>query len=286
MAAGLANRMFQYSYYQYLLLNNVEVEVDNSYKATKWKMEDVDWNRIFPCANYSQASKWRIWLCGGGYDLFSKIRSHYLKFTSRVYYQKDFFSIPTDADLTRFNYFVGVFQNAEMVTSVQHIIAEKFRFSPFTDEKNRSLAAKMATENSVAIHIRKGKDYLERPDFQGTCSVEYYQKAVSLIQQRVSQPVFYVFTDNAKWVKENLVGFQYILVDWNPAVGWGNHYDMQLQSCCQHNIIANSTYSWWGAFLNDNPNKIVIGPRYWFNVKLKRYSSLQNKTLCEDWIAL
>ena len=134
--------------------------------------------------------------------------------------------------------------------------------------------------------VEKGKDYMKREIFANTCPLEYYLKAVDIIKDRVEDPVFYVFTDNPDWVKENLKGIDYTLVEDNPAIGWGNHFDMQLMSCCKHNIIANSTYSWWGAFLNDNPNKIVIEPRYWFNPMIEHYRKRENNTACEGWIII
>ncbi len=134
--------------------------------------------------------------------------------------------------------------------------------------------------------MRKGKDYLQRECYKGTCDIDYYQKAVSYIKEHVSSPKFYVFTDNPSWVKDNFKYFDYVLVDHNPVIGFGNHFDMQLMSCCKHNIIANSTYSWWGAYLNSNKEKIVIGPTYWFNKNMEIYRELQNVTLCKNWIAL
>lgn len=73
--------------------------------------------------------------------------------------------------------------------------------------------------------------------------------------------VFNVFTDNPEWIKTHMPDFEYTLVDWNPVSGKRSFRDMQLMSCAKHNIIANSTYSWWGAWLNSNPHKIVIAPK-------------------------
>ncbi|MDO4975094.1 MAG: alpha-1,2-fucosyltransferase, partial [Alphaproteobacteria bacterium] len=77
---------------------------------------------------------------------------------------------------------------------------------------------------------------------------------------------------------------EYTLINWNPTNGWGNHFDMQLMSNAKHNIIANSTYSWWGAWLNQNPGKIVIGPLYWFNPKCKLANI--NHIIPHTWIKL
>ena len=287
MSAGLANRMLQYTYALYLKKKGYDVYVDNNYKATKWKMEDIEWNRIFPNATLRQAPNSLIFKYGGSYSTIDKIRRHYLPFLSSVWISENAVSIPTEEELKKFNYFTGVYQNAGIAEAVENEVKGLFHFSDFeVGSKNAKLAMNMRSENSVAIHLRKGKDYMKREIFANTCPLEYYLKAVDIIKDRVEDPVFYVFTDNPDWVKENLKGIDYTLVEGNPAIGWGNHFDMQLMSYCKHNIIANSTYSWWGAFLNDNPDKIVIDPKYWFNTKLNKYKNIENKTACEGWILL
>lgn len=286
MAGGLANRMFQYCMSLYLRRKGYEVYVDNNYKATKWKMEDIDWERIFPNAKILQASNSLIFNYGGGYDCFSKIRRHYLSFTASVYEMPNAFYIPSEEDLERSQYLIGIYQSAEMIDEIKDLVVTDFIFSKFTDKSNSDLEREMRGCNSVAIHVRKGKDYLIRPNYLGTCPMEYYLQAIEYLRKFVKNPRFYVFTDNQEWVKTNFKGIDYHLVDNNPSIGWGNHFDMQLMSCCKHNIIANSTYSWWGAYLNENPEKIVIGPKYWFNADMDRYKNLQNKTLSKDWVAL
>lgn len=123
----------------------------------------------------------------------------------------------------------------------------------------------MLSENSVAIHVRKGADYQSKQNRKNTCTIDYYRLAIDYIRMHVQNPVFYVFTDNKDWVIENFTDLDYTLCDWNPTSGKQNYLDMQLMSCAKHNVIANSTYSWWGAWLNENSDKIVIAPKRWFN---------------------
>lgn len=287
MSAGLANRMLQYSYALYLKKLGYDVYVDNNYKGRVLQHENFDWNRIFPNAELRQASKTLIFKYGGSYTTFDKIRRHYLPFTCSVWLGESAVKIPSDEELNKFNYFIGVYQNAKISESVTKEVRQLFKFSDFEKGSNNAIMeSKMRSENSVAIHLRKGKDYMKNEAFANTCPLEYYQEAVEIIKKKVDNPVFYVFTDNPVWVKENLTGIEYTLVEGNPAVGWGNHYDMQLMSCCKHNIIANSTYSWWGAFLNDNPDKIVIDPKYWFNPMIEHYRKRENNTACEGWIII
>lgn len=283
MACGLANRMFQYSYYLYLKSLGYEVMVD-FYRSAKLAHEEVAWELIFPQAKLPQAPKRLVMWLGGGSDVLSKIRRR-LPFGHGVKQMQTAFDCSLPETNRRMQYIIGVFQNAKMVDSVRNEVRQAFQFTPFEGKHNQELQAQMQSENSVAIHIRKGRDYQINKFLKDTCPVAYYERAVAYIRKHVNNPRFYVFTDNPKWVQENIAFFDYTLVEGNPGSGWGNHFDMQLMSCCRHNIICNSTYSWWGAYLNPNPSKIVIGPHQWFNPS-SCIESTSERTLCADWIAL
>lgn len=284
MACGLANRMFQYSYYIYLKQQGYNVSVD-FYTNAQLAHENVEWLRIFPNAQYEQASRWDVFRLGGGEDIVSKIRRKCIPFAHRVMQQPTAFDAHIPLQDKGDRYVMGVFQNAKMVDSIKSEILQKFTFAPFTDERNIVLQQEMLSCNSVGIHIRKGQDYMSRIWYQDTCPLEYYRKAMEYIRERVDTPKFYVFADNPTWVKEHFKGLDYTLVEGNPPSGWGSHFDMQLMSCCKHNIISNSTYSWWGAFLNKNPEKMVILPHQWFNPKSCEESTSE-KVQCEGWVAL
>lgn len=284
MACGLANRMFQYTYYLFLKKKGYNAEIDY-YETAVLAHEKVEWGRIFPEAPIKQASKWDVFRLGGGSDIFSKIRRKVLPVTCNVHHMPTAFAAdcptPTDKD----KYIFGVFQNATMADTVKEEVQQVFTFAPFEDERNKALQKEMQACNSIGIHVRKGQDYMSRIWYQETCPLDYYRKAIAYIQEKVENPKFYVFADNLAWVKENFTEFDYTLVEGNPPAGWGSHFDMQLMSYCKHNIISNSTYSWWGAFLNKNPEKIVILPHQWFNPKSCEEST-SDKVQCEGWIAL
>ena len=128
--------------------------------------------------------------------------------------------------------------------------------------KNLSLAKTIRETNSVSIHVRRG-DYLMEIGWD-TCNLEYYNKAIKYIEQILPHCTFYVFSDDILWCMKNLTNkYNFIYVDWNK--GNDSWQDMYLMSQCKNNIIANSTFSWWGAWLNNNPQKIVITPSIWFN---------------------
>ncbi len=114
--------------------------------------------------------------------------------------------------------------------------------------------------------------------------MDYYKKAYDYIIGEVSNPEFYLFTDNIHWCKENLPFINANYIDWNPKKGNFNYIDMQLMSMCKNNIIANSTYSWWAAWLNNSPGKCVIAPVKWFNNNTIKYSI--DILLPENWIKI
>lgn len=284
MACGLANRMFQYTYYLFLKKKGYNALVD-FYHSAKLAHEKVEWNDIFPEARIEQASFLDVFKLGGGADILSKIRRKYLSYLSGVINMPTAFDADLPVNSKESQYIIGVFQNAAMVESVEEDVRHCFTFQPFTDERNRILQNEMEGCESVAIHVRKGKDYAKRVWYQNTCPEEYYQKAIQLMAEKVDHPKFYVFTDNPEWVKNHFKGFAYTLVEGNPASGWGSHFDMQLMSVCKHNIISNSTYSWWSAFLNEHPQKIVIAPRVWFNPNsCAEFTS--ERILCKNWLTV
>lgn len=284
MACGLANRMFQYSYYLFLKKRGYDVAVD-FYHSAKLAHEKVAWSAVFPHAEIQQASHFKVFLWGGGADIFSRLRRKYFSWSTKVKTTTGAFDASLPVDTMHGQYVIGVFLNAAIIEAVDDEVKKCFSFLPFTDEMNLRIEKEIEGCESVAIHVRKGKDYQCRIWYQNTCSMEYYRKAIALMKKKVQNPQFYIFTDNAEWVRENFQEIDYTLVNGNPADGYGSHFDMQLMSLCKHNIISNSTYSWWSAFLNRNSEKIVIAPEIWFNPdSCDEFKS--DRALCKGWIAL
>ena len=137
--------------------------------------------------------------------------------------------------------------------------------------------------NSVSVHIRRG-DYISNKDTNallGVCPMDYYDRAIAYIVERVVNPCFYFFSDDIAWVRRTFsLPFQSRFVDHNS--GRQSFNDMRLMSLCRHHIIANSSFSWWGAWLGRNGDKTVIAPRRWF-----RRDIMDLKDLCPDsWVLL
>lgn len=267
---GLANRMFQYAFGLGLMNQGVEVLFDRNHYKPKI---DQTWEFInledpFPLIDISYSRKWRFFFTFPdrirGYRYIIKLFK--LLRLETVFIEPSLAYIPNIIDEIKGNtLFYGHWQTELYFKKYANLIMKQFVFRPFVEDKNIICSQKMSNEESVAIHVRKGKDYNQWTGSHGICEKDYYLRAVNYIRGIISEPVFYVFTDNKQWVVDNLKELDYILVDWNPVKGMYNFRDMQLMSCAKHNIIANSTYSWWGAWLNKNPNKIVIAPQQWVN---------------------
>lgn len=161
-------------------------------------------------------------------------------------------------------YLYGYWQSEKYFIEFAENIREDFTFKfPFSDQ-NAEIAEQISQVNAVSLHVRRG-DYVSnaKNTFIGVCSLEYYRKAIEHIKSQVDMPVFFVFSDDIDWVKNNLVlDKTSVFVSHNK--GSESYNDMRLMSLCKHNIIANSSFSWWGAWLNSNPQKIVIAPKQWF----------------------
>lgn len=180
-------------------------------------------------------------------------------------------------------YIEGYFQSERNFAEIREILLSEFslkeEFKSPTFEELRSEISKL---NSVSVHIRRG-DYVNNPKvlkYHGICSVEYYKNAMSKICESIENPVFYFFSDDPNWISENFD------LNENTKIISGKSLtapeELILMSSCKHNIIANSTFSWWGAWLNQNYDKIVISPTPWVNFKFNPHKNITPET----WINL
>lgn len=163
-------------------------------------------------------------------------------------------------------YFKGFYQSERFFADIKDDVREAFTFDKRNaNERSLRLLEQIGSDaNAVSLHIRRG-DYLLPKHWETTgsiCQLSYYQNAIAEMNQRINHPSYYVFSDDIPWVRENLPLENVVYVDWNK--GEDSWQDMMLMSCCRHHIICNSTFSWWGAWLNPREDKIVIAPNRWF----------------------
>lgn len=165
-------------------------------------------------------------------------------------------------------FYEGGWHSPKYFHSIREQIKSIYNFKiPSSDLSNKLKEIDIQNANSVSLHIRRG-DYINETNwntFGKVCDLDYYKSAVSYIKSCVIEPVFFVFTNDITWVRENLNSIDYKIVSLNTEKdSWK---DMYLMSQCKHHINANSTFSWWGAWLNDSIDKITIVPQEFISGK-------------------
>jgi len=161
--------------------------------------------------------------------------------------------------------YFGGWPSEKYFGDIRKQLLETFRFNEPKDAENQTIINQINSTNSVSIHVRRG-DYLNKDNlelFGKVCTKAYYLKAITLITEQVANPHFFVFSNDMAWVKANLPLTNVTFVSCNFK---GNSWkDLYLMTQCKHNIVANSSFSWWGAWLNKNEEKIVISPSRYLN---------------------
>lgn len=270
MEGGLGNQMFQYSFASILAIkNNASVLLDlNFFDEREKKLGFTPRNFELTVFNnsYVKASKSDLLL----FEKMSfmnkakrKLGLHYPKI-----YNEPSFDFQTDAlSLKSPVYLKGCFQSYKNFVGYECFIGQLFSFPVDTlDEINKDLLIQIKSVNTIAIHIRRG-DYVSdkiTAEYHGSCSLDYYLEAIKLMSSKNKDFTLVFFSDDSHWVKEQFSDLPYakIVVDCNE--GKDSWKDMLLMSSCHHNIIANSSFSWWAAWLNVNPEKVIIAPKQWF----------------------
>lgn len=268
---GLGNQMFQFALYEALRKQFPEerVLVDlhcfNGYhkhqgfeipKVFDVSYEEANWKEVtkvaYPYPNYQS---WRI----GSRIL--PCRKTMLKENA------DYAFMPTALTRETDTYYDGYWQHEEYFLDIREDLLQTFRFPAFDDVQNKETATLLTTNNSCAIHVRRG-DYVTDKLFRGICDIEYYRTAIQRVKDIANPNVFCIFSDDVAWCRNHLSDLfgqaSTINIDWNR--GDNSFRDMHLMSLCHHQIIANSSFSWWGAWLNMNKEKVVIAPQKWWNI--------------------
>lgn len=162
----------------------------------------------------------------------------------------------------------GYFQSEQYFSFIRERLLREFVPAESLDARNTSLKTQMQRCNSVSLHVRRG-DYVSVPQNQkihGSCSPAYYQRAIDAMQTEIGSATWFIFSDDLDWVRMNLpLPGRVVYVEGNID---RPEWDIHLMSQCRHNICANSSFSWWGAWLNNNTNKRVIVPASWFATPL------------------
>ena len=272
---GLGNQMFQYAFllslqqrYRETILMDVTTfetyglhngfELDRVFNITAVKAT-ID--NIKEVTYYTDSYfKYRIYR-----KFFPKRKTEFREKHFYEYY-------PDELKEKRYSYFDGYWQNHEYFDFCKEQIQKEFSYKEDLDEKNQELEdVLLKNDNCVSIHVRRG-DYLKHKLYRGLCGLDYYAKSIQMVRKQYSKiKQWLIFSNDISWCKDNLLslleGEIVIFVDWN--VGKDSYKDMRLMSDCRINIIANSSFSWWAAYLNKQPDSIVYAPNKWVNLPMK-----------------
>lgn len=268
---GLGNQMFQYAFAVALQQNfsNEKVLIDPSGFKGYPLHNGYELKRIFN-ASIPEASikeqlsvfyplrNYRMWQIG---TRILPRRRTVISESEDMRYDAKLFGDDSSA------YYLGYWQTEKYFKDIRNQILDAFTFPELSsDSPNIGVINRIKSENAISLHVRRG-DYVKIGNTQGICTIDYYKNALKLITEKTTPVLFVVFSDDIQWCRENIKDLsgavRAVYVDWNK--GNDSFRDMQLMSLCKHNIIANSSFSWWGAWLNQNPDKVVIAPSRWMN---------------------
>ena len=272
---GLGNQLFQYATGRAVALHHklplkLDLTIFKTYKLHRYLLDHFSIQADIATENEI------IKLKGGNNVILSALRK--TGFIKRKSYIKEKRSSHFDASVFKNNfvYLDGYWQNELYFTDIRELLLPELTSSSSISDLGCAYLESIKNSNSVSLHVRRG-NYLNTKNIN-VLDIDYYMKAADYIRKNVAKPTFYVFSDDLEWCKNSL-GFleDCIYVDRTQT----DVDDLKLMSFCRHNIIANSSFSWWGAWLNQNPKKTVIAPKGWL---LNDPDS--SNVILSDWVKL
>lgn len=201
---------------------------------------------------------------------------------STFFREKHFGYDPAVLDLRDESSLDGYFQSEKYFKGIEQVIRNDLQFRvSFSDRKVTAYQEKISDSDSVAIHIRRG-DYLRKP-LHNICTAGYYLNSIEYIRESLADPHFFVFSDDIAWCRTNMKSGDYDFVDLD--VTGRRLVEFHLMGSCKHIIISNSSFSWWAAWLNSNPDKIIVSPSRWFNDETMNTQALMH-TIPGSWVRI
>jgi len=268
--SGLGNQMFQYAFYLAMRHHHPDTKIDTSVYANRPSHNGYELERVFAIHPNHATLAERDRLADVGKDWFSELRRAIgwkRRTTGQLVTEPDP-SSGWSADIWQVtdSYLQGYWQSERYFADITDEVREAFTFRlPLPKQAEPWAQSIQSSRDSVSVHVRRG-DYLKprrRDDFE-VCTENYYRRAVRLAQERLQDPVFYVFSDESRWVSEQKwfpEGTVYV----SGNNGEQAYVDMQLMSICRHHIIANSSFSWWAAWLGQYEDTVTFAPAVWFH---------------------
>jgi hypothetical protein len=276
LCGGLGNQMFQYGFGRYLSLKyDKELFIDASFFNNKNSKRNIG------ISEFNLDCKISIDDYKSNKFFQNPIMNKYFNYLIFNY------SIYAESKVCSFNklllrksngYFDGYWQSYKYFSSIRNILVKEFVPRKISSD-TKILINKIEATMSIGLHIRKS-DYLNEinSNIYANCSSDYYLNSMIIMSKKFPNSIFYIFTDDLNWVNLNLnfSNFNHVFVSKSPTE------DLYIMSKCKHNIISNSTFSWWSAWLNENNNKEIIAPFYWFTEK----SNIKHDIIPDEWIRI
>ncbi|MFT4802830.1 MAG: hypothetical protein ACI9YE_000016 [Psychroserpens sp.] len=262
LVGGLGNQMFQYAFARHLAMINGEIlKIDlselNLCKLREYSLQNFNIKEVFSS--------------NSDLDVVVEFKEKHFHF------DETFKDIIGDVLLT------GYWQTEKYFIDIDNVIRSEFIVKSKLTGKNLAVSQLILDSNSVSLHIRRS-DYTlgsYKDQIFDSLGIDYYQSAIADLSNKENDLKLFIFSDDLKWVKQNIkLNLPTVYVDHNSAETC--HEDLRLMSLCKHNIIANSSFSWWGAWLNSNPTKKVYAPIRWFNSNSRNLDS--KDIIPKSWI--
>ncbi|PIY93592.1 MAG: alpha-1,2-fucosyltransferase [Candidatus Magasanikbacteria bacterium CG_4_10_14_0_8_um_filter_32_14] len=272
LSGGLGNQMFQYAAGYSLSLNN-RIPLNLDLSSFEHKKTGIT-HRYFLLNKFNIDRNILI----NHMEKISGYRKFLSKFITKFFGENFYYNITFLSS----KYLDGYFQSEKYFKNIEDILRKEFTLKNEMSVVARQVESKISNSiNSVSLHIRRGDYVLDNKtnSYHGICDLDYYKKAVEYFKNKLGELNIFVFSDDIAWVKENLRLENLYFVS-SPDIK--DYEELILMSRCKHNIIANSSFSWWGAWLNANKNKTVITPKKWF----QKYNINQKHIVPKSWIRL
>jgi hypothetical protein len=264
---GLGNQMFQYA-----TAKSISVARNVDFKIDTCKMNNSNFitrnfllNKFNISAQMAQIDEVFEFHNNKYFDfVLRKLYQKNIKLTNKIF-EKKYFHFDKDLLSNQKGYLDGYWQSFKYFENIRDILLKEFTLVQELNFENKLILNQINESNSVSIHIRRG-DYVKdkkNEKIYAVFGMEYYEDAIFYLIKTIQNPSFFVFSDDLEWASKNLDLKNATFVDVNATQNPAN--DLILMSCCKHNIIANSTFSWWSAWLNKNAQKVVIAPKRWMS---------------------
>lgn len=279
LKGGLGNQFFQYAFGKNLSkITGSELKIDiSNFKNNKRTFLLDKFNTDFKIALEKEIEKF---IPKNKLKRFIKKKvNNILPFSKKNYYieKEDNFNKKI-FNLNPNSYIEGYWQNEKYFYNIKKTLQKELTLKNNNLQHIYKNYKELKENESVSIHIRRG-DYLEKKYAEKyiNLNTNYYKQAIKLITKKNKNPYFFIFSDDIDWCKKNLNIANCFYID--QTLQLKDYEELILMSKCKHNIIANSTFSWWAAWLNKNPNKIIIAPQKW---KINEKTNLNLK----EWIQI